>query len=139
MVSLSDEIIREYDVTPALVGAFADVTGDKNPVHLDPLYAKNTIFGRPIAHRMIGASFISAILGNELPGKGTIYKSQTLKFVRPVYVGDKIIVRVSVLRIEPLVLKNGTLPVYTSEVTLTTNCYNEKMQLVIEGIAEVLV
>ena len=138
MVSLSDEIIREYEVTPTLVGAFADVTGDKNPVHLDPLYAKNTIFERPIAHGMIGASFISAILGNELPGKGTIYKSQTLKFVRPVFVGDKIIVRVSVLKMQPLVLKNGTLPVLTNEITLTTNCYNEKMQLVIEGTAEVL-
>lgn len=139
MVSISDEVIEEYEVTPEMVSQFAEVTGDKNPLHLDPEYAKNTIFGRPIAHGMFGASLISAILGTKLPGKGTIYKSQTLKFIRPVYVGERIIVKVRVTGIKPTVLKNGMIPVMASNVTLKTNCYNERMEKVIEGTAEVLV
>jgi 3-hydroxybutyryl-CoA dehydratase len=139
MVSLSDEVIEEFEVTDDMVQAFAEATGDKNPLHLDDEYAKKTIFGRRIAHGMLGASLISCILGTKLPGKGTIYKSQKLKFVRPIYVGDRITVKVRVMGMKPTVLPNGKLPVMASTVMLKTNCYNERMEKVIVGTAEVLV
>lgn len=76
------------EVTDAVIRAFADVSTDNNPVHLDGEYAAKTQFGGRIAHGMFSASLISAVLGAHMPGYGTIYLSQTLKFKRPVYMGD---------------------------------------------------
>src|SRR5215204_1972511 len=78
------------------VRAFAELTGDRNPVHLDEEYAASTRFGRRIAHGMLGASLISAVLANELPGRGTVYLSQTLRFTAPVFLGDTVTARVTV-------------------------------------------
>lgn len=68
--------------------AFAEVTGDKNPVHLDEAYAANTIFKKPIVHGMLGASLFSKVFGTMFPGEGTIYLSQTLNFLKPMYVNE---------------------------------------------------
>ena len=73
-------------VSEADIVAFAEVTGDKNPVHLDAAYAAKTIFKEPIAHGMLTAGYISAVFGMELPGPGAIYVSQTLNFRGPVKV-----------------------------------------------------
>ena len=70
------------------VRAFAEISGDFNPVHLDAEFAAGTRFGRPIVHGMLTASLISTVVGTRLPGRGSIYVSQTLKFIAPVYVGD---------------------------------------------------
>ena len=70
--------------------AFADISGDRNPVHLDEQYAATTPFGRRISHGMLTASYISAVFGMKLPGPGAIYVSQTLNFRRPVFIGDPI-------------------------------------------------
>src|SRR5829696_7863319 len=78
------------------IDAFARVTGDHNPVHVDEEFAKTTRFGRRIAHGMLTASLISAVLANKLPGEGSVYLGQTLKFVAPVFPGDAITVRVVV-------------------------------------------
>jgi 3-hydroxybutyryl-CoA dehydratase len=83
-------------VGAADIEAFAAVSGDLNPVHMDEAYAKGTPFGGRIAHGMLGASYISAVLGNQLPGPGAIYLSQSLRFRRPVRIGDPLVARVTV-------------------------------------------
>jgi 3-hydroxybutyryl-CoA dehydratase len=86
-------------VTQADITAFADVTGDKNPLHLDPEYAATTIFKTPIAHGMLTAGYISAVFAMKLPGPGAIYVSQTLNFRAPVRAGDVVFTRVKVLEL----------------------------------------
>ena len=76
------------------------MSGDKNPVHLDEEYAQQTIFGNRIAHGMLTASLISAVIAEQLPGHGTVYLSQTLKFIRPVLPGQQVITSVIVSHIE---------------------------------------
>src|SRR5207237_3087553 len=78
---------------------FADASGHHNPLHLDDEFAKSTRFGRRIAHGMFGASLISAVIANQLPGQGSIYLAQTLKFVAPVFPGNTITARVTVISI----------------------------------------
>ena len=80
---------------------FAEVTGDKNPVHLDEAYAAKTIFKRRIAHGMLTAGYISAVFGMELPGPGAIYVSQTLNFRAPVRTGDRVVAKVRVMELYP--------------------------------------
>ncbi|MFL6333903.1 MAG: MaoC family dehydratase [Pyrinomonadaceae bacterium] len=111
------------------VRAFAELTGDRNPVHLDEEYAASTRFGRRIAHGMLGASLISAVLANELPGRGTVYLSQTLRFTAPVFLGDTVTARVTVKAVRE------DKPV----VTLETVCTNQRGERVVEGEAVVLV
>jgi 3-hydroxybutyryl-CoA dehydratase len=111
------------------VRAFAELTGDRNPVHLDEEYAASTRFGRRIAHGMLGASLISAVLANELPGRGTVYLSQHLRFTAPVFPGDTVTARVTVKAVRE------DKPV----VTLETVCTNQRGERVVEGEAVVLV
>lgn len=115
-------------VADADVRAFAELTGDHNPVHLDEEYAAATRFGRRIAHGMLGASLISAVLANELPGRGTVYLSQTLRFTAPVFLGDTVTARVVVKALRE------DKPV----VTLETFCTNQRGERVVEGEAVVL-
>jgi 3-hydroxybutyryl-CoA dehydratase len=82
------------------LAAFAAVTGDDNPVHLDEAYAATTPFKGRIAHGMLSASYISAVMANKLPGPGTIYISQTLSFRRPVRIGDAVTATVKVTAID---------------------------------------
>lgn len=116
-------------VTDDDIRKFADLIGDDNSVHLDDEYARKTRFGRRIAHGMIGASLVSAVLGTRLPGPGTIYLSQTLKFTAPVYPGDEVTARATVKAV-----KEGK-PV----VTLETVCTNQRGETVLAGEAVVLV
>ena len=88
-------------VSAADVVNFAEVTGDKNPVHLDAAYAAKTIFKEPIAHGMLTAGYISAVFGIEMPGPGAIYVSQTLNFRAPVRIGDRVIAKVRVVELYP--------------------------------------
>ena len=83
-------------VGAADIEAFAAVSGDVNPVHMDEDYAKTTPFGGRIAHGMLAAAYLSAVLGNDLPGPGAIYMSQSLRFRRPVKIGDPVTARVTV-------------------------------------------
>jgi 3-hydroxybutyryl-CoA dehydratase len=88
-------------VSEADIVGFAEVTGDKNPVHLDAEFAGRTIFKERIAHGMLTASFISAVFGMELPGPGVIYVSQTLNFKGPVKIGDEVVAKVKVAELLP--------------------------------------
>ena len=83
-------------VGAADIEAFAAVSGDFNPVHMDEVYASATPYGGRLAHGMLAAAYISAVLGNQLPGPGAIYLSQSLRFRRPVRVGDPVTARVTV-------------------------------------------
>jgi acyl dehydratase len=78
-----------FSFTQEDVNRFAEITGDHNPIHLDPVYASNTIFGKPIIHGILGASVLSKILGMYFPGEGTIYMSQQINFKRPMFVDVK--------------------------------------------------
>jgi 3-hydroxybutyryl-CoA dehydratase len=95
---LSAGMTASYErvVTVADIEAFAAVSGDHNPVHLDDAYAKTTMFKGRIAHGLLGASFISTVLASKLPGPGTVYLGQTLAFKRPVRPGETVEARVTV-------------------------------------------
>jgi len=86
-------------VTPFDVVAFAGISGDKNPIHLDEAYARTTRFGERIAHGMLSASFISAVLGTRLPGPGAVYMSQTLFFRAPVRIGAEVTATVEIVEV----------------------------------------
>ena len=123
----SAEITKTIEQTD--VQAFADLTGDHNPVHVDEEFAKTTRFGRRIAHGMLTASLISSVLANKLPGEGSVYLGQTLQFVAPVFPGDTITARVTVKDIRE---DKGI-------VKLDTVCLNQHNELVLRGEATVLV
>ncbi|KFC75327.1 MaoC-like dehydratase [Bosea sp. LC85] len=83
------------------VSLFADLSGDANPIHLCDRYAASTKFGQRIAHGMLTASLVSALLGTKLPGPGAVYLSQTLTFLAPVRIGDVVTARVEVVELVP--------------------------------------
>jgi 3-hydroxybutyryl-CoA dehydratase len=124
-----DTASRTATITDEMIHAFADLTGDMNPVHLDDAYAAGTRFGHRIAHGMIAAGLISAALANDLPGPGTVYLSQTLQFKAPLYPGDTVTTTVEVKSVRP------DKPI----VTLRTFCQNQDNKIVLEGEAVVLV
>jgi len=97
-VGQSAELARTVEAGD--LAAFAAVTGDDNPLHLDEAYAATTPFKGRIAHGMLSAGYISAVLGTKLPGPGAIYVSQTLNFRRPVRIGDVVTARVTVTAID---------------------------------------
>ncbi len=113
-------------ITEADILMFAAVSTDTNPVHLDAEAAKASVFGERVAHGMLSAGLISAVLGTRLPGHGTIYLGQTLRFRAPVKIGDTVIATVEVTALDPA----------KRRATLKTTCaVGDK--LVIEGEAQV--
>ncbi len=115
-------------ITEEDVELFARATGDFNPVHLDEAYAQKTMFKGRIAHGLLSVGLFSAILGNILPGHGTIYLSQEIKFLAPVRIGDTITATVGILELIPE--KNRS--------KLRTSCINQDGKLVAEGTAWVM-
>jgi 3-hydroxybutyryl-CoA dehydratase len=111
------------------VQKFAELSGDHNPIHLDEEHARGTRFGRRIAHGMLTSSLISNVIGNELPGVGSIYLGQTLQFLAPVFPGDIITARATVTSVRE------DKPI----VKLETVCKNQRDEIVIKGEATVLV
>lgn len=127
-MQIGDEASLSRTVTETDIVLFGGISGDTNPAHFDEEYSKNTIFKGRIAHGMLPASYISAVLGTQLPGPGTIYLSQDLKFIAPVRIGDTITAIVQV--IEKIEEKN--------KVILETVCRNQHGELVIKGKAIVI-
>lgn len=115
-------------VTEADVRGFAQVSGDHNPLHFDRVFAKRTLFKGPIAHGILTAGFISAVIGTKLPGPGSIYLSQELRFLRPVRRGDALTARVIV---EEIVADKN-------RIRLRTVCLNQRGEEVITGAALVM-
>jgi 3-hydroxybutyryl-CoA dehydratase len=91
---------RAHVVTEADITAFAEVSGDFNPVHMDEAFAATTQFKGRIAHGMLSAAWLSALIAAELPGPGSIYLSQSLRFRRPVRIGDEVACRIEVTAID---------------------------------------
>ena len=116
--SFSDEDVRK----------FAEISGDKNPVHLDDEYAAQTQFKKRLVHGMLATSLISALLGTELPGEGSIYLGQNIKFRVPVFIGDTVTATVTVIKVRE------DKPI----ITLETVCKNQDDVVVIEGEAVLL-
>ena len=116
-------------VTEADVILFAGVTGDFNPAHVDDEYARRSRFGGRIAHGMLSAGLVSAVLAMKLPGPGTIYLSQSMRFTRPVMIGDTVTARAEV--VEVLAAKR--------RVRLATTCRNQRGETVLDGEALVMV
>ncbi|ODT87277.1 MaoC family dehydratase [Phenylobacterium sp. SCN 70-31] len=114
-------------VGAADIEAFAEVSGDSNPVHLDEDYARATPFGERIAHGMLSGAYISAVLGMKLPGPGAIYLSQSLRFRRPVKIGDLVVTRATVTDLDAA----------KGRVTLETVCQVDG-KTVVDGEAVVI-
>ena len=111
-------------ITNETIRMFSTVSGDINPIHLDEEYAKLTKFKRRIAPGLQVASYISALIANELPGPGSIYMEQSLKFLRPVYIDDVIEVKVTVIEVFNV-----------NKIRLKTEVFNADDQIVLEGEA----
>ena len=96
-IAVGQRAVQEFTVDDRTIELFGDASTDRNPLHFDDEFGRATPFGGRIAHGMITAAFISAVIGNSLPGHGSIYLSQTLKFRAPVRPGDVVRVEVEVL------------------------------------------
>jgi len=115
-------------VTDADIKAFAGISGDRNPVHLDECYAENSRYKKRIAHGLMTASYFSALFGTKIPGEGCVYVSQSLNFKRPIYIGDTVIATVEVVKID---LKKN-------RVFFKTTC-KVKNKIVTDGDAEIYI
>ena len=129
-LSVGDTFTMEKIITSNDVDLFAEVSGDKNPLHLDDEYAKKTIFGGRIAYGMISASIISGAIGMYLPGPGTIYLSQSLNFHKAVKIGDTIIVEIKISEITEKSKFNIA--------KIDTTCKNQKNEIIVDGTATVI-
>jgi 3-hydroxybutyryl-CoA dehydratase len=118
---------RVRTITDDDIVRFAEVSGDRNPVHLDADYAARSPFGQRIAHGFLTGSMISALIGMELPGAGSIYLGQTLKFLAPVHIGDTVTASVEVIGVRE----------EKRIITLRTDCTNQDGILVLTGEAVV--
>jgi len=122
-IKVGDTAEFSKTVTETDIYLYAGITGDFNPAHVNEAYAKNTFFKTRIAHGMLTAGFISAVLANQLPGPGTIYLKQELSFLAPVRIGDTITARVEVLELIP----------EKNRVRLKTACINQNGVVVLTG------
>jgi len=127
-ISVGDSVEVPTTVTAREIELFAEATGDRNPVHLDEKAAAESQFGGRIAHGMLTAGFVSAAIASKLPGPGSIYMGQTLRFTRPVRIGDTVTVRLEVL--EVMAAKR--------RVRLATVCTNQNGETVLDGEATVM-
>lgn len=128
-IKIGDSFSRSRLVTEELVRAFAEVSGDHNPLHLDEEFAKTTRFGRRIAHGMLSGAFISAVMGEELAARKVVYLSQTMKFVKPVYIGDTVTTTSTVKKIRE---EKGI-------VSMETICTNQDGETVVTGEGVVMI
>ena len=116
------KIITEEDVF-----LFAGITGDRNPVHISKEFAAKTRFGELIAHGMLTAGLLSAVIGMKLPGPGCLYVSQTLSFLAPVKIGDEITARAEIVEV-----------ISEKRLKLRTQCINQRKEVVLEGEAMIV-
>ena len=126
MIKPTDTYTHEVTFTQPNVDIFAQITGDNNPIHLDPEFAAKTVFGKPIVHGFYSASVFSMVFGTKFPGEGTIYMYQDMKFFAPVFVD------------QPYKAKFEVLEVNTEKHVGTIKCTleDENGKIVIEGAAK---
>lgn len=114
-IKIGDKATVVKAFSEADVANFAELSTDDNPIHLDKEYAANTMFQKNIVHGILVSSLISSALGTQLPGEGSIYMSQELKFVKPVYIGEECTAEVEVLS------KRDDKQIIVMKTTVTTN------------------
>ena len=127
-MKIGDHASVTKTVSETDVYLFAGITGDLNPAHTNEVAASKTMFKTRIAHGMLGAGFISAVLGMYLPGPGTIYMGQELKFTKPVHIGDTVTATATV---EEIILEKN-------RVILDTTVVNQDGEIFIKGKANVM-
>ena len=113
-----EKVVRENDIE-----IFSELTGDKNPLHMDENYVKKTKFGARIAHGMLTSSFISTLIGMDLPGKGSVITSINLDFRKPVFLGDTLLTSIEVIKKIPL----------SKQVLIRTAINNQHSEIVVSG------
>ncbi len=126
-IKVGDVAELEHSITKKDIECFVELTGDDNRLHIDAEYAAKTSFKKPVAHGMLGASFISTIIGTKLPGDGALWFAQNLEFLLPVRIGDHLTVRAEVLKKDER----------TQTVELQTDIFNQHRQKVTTGVAKV--
>ncbi|MFK7900518.1 MAG: MaoC family dehydratase [Cyclobacteriaceae bacterium] len=124
-LNIGDSCTYEREITDQMIRAFAEVSGDVNPIHLDEEYAATSMFKERIAHGALVSSFLSKLLGCDLPGPGSVYVSQYTKFMRPVKIGDTI---TAIIEVKEKDEKKGY-------VTFRTYCKNQRGKVVVDGEA----
>jgi len=129
ILKVGDRVSLSKAFTEDEVFRFAEISTDKNPLHLDKDFGRETIFGERIVHGMLVASLFSGLIGMELPGEGSIYLGQSLTFKAPVAIGEEVTASVEIIRIR------NDKPI----VTLRTVCVNSEGTVVVEGEAVVKV
>ena len=127
-LSVGLSVERSREMTEDLVNRYAVLTGDFSPVHVDEAAAKQTRFGTRIAHGMLSAGFLSAVIGMELPGPGTIWVAQAFKFKQPIKLGDTVTWRVTIAELFP----------EKKRATVTTVARNQRDEVVIDGEGTIL-
>jgi len=115
-------------VTDSDIKGFAGISGDRNPVHVDEVYAENSRYKKRIAHGLMTASYFSALFGTKIPGEGCVYVSQSLNFKRPVYIGDTVTATVVVTKVD----------MDKKRVFFKTTC-KVKNKIVTDGDAEIFI
>lgn len=128
-INVGDKETLSHTITKADIDKFVQLTGDDNRLHVDEVFASKTQFKKPVVHGMLGASFISTIIGTKLPGDGALWFSQSLEFLLPVRIGDVLTVNAEVIK------KNDKEQI----LELKTEIYNQNRQVVTKGIAKVKV
>ena len=127
-LKVGDYIEKKDLITYENAVQYASITGDNNPIHFETKEAYQSYYGKPVAHGMILAGFISGAIGGVMPGAGCIYEAQTFSFIRPVFYGDTIVTRITVVSINA----------ERNRVTLKTECFNQNHECVLDGEAVVL-
>ena len=120
------EVSKSIIITQDMVNGFAQLSGDFNPIHIDPEYARSTSFGKPIAHGMLISSFFSALIAQEYPGPGSVYLKQELNFLKPCFVDEAIKVVIKLLTREHY------------KYFLNTFIYDKDDRVLVEGTALIL-
>ena len=127
-IKIGQKAFVEKTISEENVRHFAEISGDDNPLHLDEAYAAGSRFGKRVVHGMLAASLISRVIGTKLPGKGTIYLSQSLKFLKPVFIGDTVRAEVEITKLDT---ERG-------RITLETRVIRQDGECVLAGEALVI-
>jgi len=130
---IGDSATFTKTITEEDVMKFAEISGDYNPLHVNPEFAKTQMFGKQVAHGVISVGLISAVLGTKLFGPGILYGEQSARFIKPVYFGDKLTAKATVK--EKFTKKDGKLKF----IKCTTQVFNQNDELVTDGFGVVLV
>jgi 3-hydroxybutyryl-CoA dehydratase len=128
-LSVGQTAVISETITDAHIARFAELSGDRNPLHLDDAWARKTRFGGRIAHGAFTGALVSRVLGMELPGTGSVYLSQSLRFTAPVRPGDTVTARAEVIDLDPK----------RRRVKLRTTCSNQRGETIADGEAVMLV